>query len=66
MLYVQTKSKNNNPGDIIAFLINDEFIGYGKVIALYENAALIDESPSINAAIDRIHSQGGICNIEIV
>lgn len=66
MLNVQNKSKNIGTGDIIAFLINDDFIGYGKVIALHENEALIDEDSSVNSAIERIRSQGGTYNIEIV
>jgi hypothetical protein len=66
MLYVQNKSKNISPGDIIAFLIKDDFIGYGKVIAVYDEEALIDEDSCVSEEIDKINNQGGTWDIEIV
>jgi hypothetical protein len=66
MLYVQNKSKNIGPGDIIAFLIRDDFIGYGKVVVVFDNEAIIDEDASVSIEINKINAHGGTFNIEIL
>jgi hypothetical protein len=66
MLFVQNKSQKTIPGDIIAFIINDDFIGYGKVVTVCKDEALINEDASVREEMERIKTQGGSCDIEIV
>lgn len=57
IIYVQNRSQNISPADLIAFLISDDFIGYGEVVAVFDNEALIDEDASVRAEIDKINGQ---------
>lgn len=66
MIFIQSKTQNVGPGDMIAFFKGVDFIGYGIVAAVYENEIAIDEDASIKAELEAIDATGISCNIEIV